>query len=285
MGMEQKEAVPEIVAFCIGSSRIGARESSPTIARTIGSPNTRKGSEMTNFIVHSVSDVSVSLNSGDGYINATALAQAHKIRTGQRKDVSDWARLKKTSETLKHLSSVTGIPVTALTRVVQGGNPSDQGTWIHPRLAVRFAMWLSDDFGLMVEDWVRDWRSPKEEGLPYLPPHIEAVQVADSIRHITDTLDDHPRLAQILIDHSVNEIIEKKSLPASQEPQLRGVAEIAKEMGFKVDNSSRVKLGKFIVGQGFSPTKERRICNGIQTLINCYEDSSELRQSISEFFS
>lgn len=242
---------------------------------------------MTDFIVHNVSDVNVPLDSGDGYINATALSHAHKVRTGQVKNVADWIRLKRTTESLSHLSSVTGIPISLLTRTVRGNfaNGEQQGTWIHPRLSVRFAMWLSDDFGLMVEDWVREWQMPPKEQRQSLPPYEEAVQIADSIRHITDELDDHPRLAQILIDHAVNEIIERKALPGSSEPQLRGVAEIAADMGHKVTLSNRTKLGKFIVAQGFKSTKEKRLCNGVQTPINCYEDTQELRNVIASFFS
>jgi KilA-N domain len=41
--------------------------------------------------------------------------------------------------------------------VFQGGNPEEQGTWIHPKLATRFAIWLSDEFGYAVECWVEEW--------------------------------------------------------------------------------------------------------------------------------
>ena len=52
------------------------------------------------------------------------------------------------------LSETTGIPVVNLYEVKEGRNG---GTWIHPRLSVRFTMWLNDDFSLQVEDWVHSW--------------------------------------------------------------------------------------------------------------------------------
>lgn len=118
---------------------------------------------MANIILHHFQGNAVGLRNLDCYVNATAMATAHKARTGQRKDVSDWLRLKRTQETLEHLSPVTGIPVTGLAIVQQGGTPTEQGTWIHPRLAVRFGIWLSDDFGLAIEEWVIQWGISKTQ--------------------------------------------------------------------------------------------------------------------------
>lgn len=119
---------------------------------------------------------------------------------------------------------------------------------------------------------------------PALPPHKLAVEIAHGIREITDTLDDNPRLAQALIDLAMNQVLEQtKSLPESK-TELRGVVEIAHEMGYKTDDSSRVKLGKFVKAQGFAPQKEKRICNGVLTPINCYPDTPELRSAIAAYF-
>jgi len=101
--------------------------------------------------------MSVNQRENDGYLNATELCTAHRQAIGERKDPSDWLRLNSSNSAIEKLSTVTGIPATGLTDVRQGGKY--QGTWIHPRLAVRFAMWLSDDFSLLVEDWVHEWLS------------------------------------------------------------------------------------------------------------------------------
>ncbi|WP_341530004.1 KilA-N domain-containing protein [Nostoc sp. UHCC 0302] len=93
----------------------------------------------------------------DGYVNATALASAYKLATGKRRDVSEWLENKRTKETLSHLSSNTGIPVFELYQVFQGSPLHGGGTWIHPKLAVRFGIWLSDEFGYLVEQWVEEW--------------------------------------------------------------------------------------------------------------------------------
>jgi KilA-N domain len=110
---------------------------------------------VTNLILHHVGKVEVGQEIRKGYINATSMALAHREKTGKRRDPASWLGNKRTRETLEHLSLTTGIPVVKLVVTVEG---KYGGTYIHPRLAIRFAMWLSDDFGLVVEDWVSGWQ-------------------------------------------------------------------------------------------------------------------------------
>jgi len=85
-----------------------------------------------------------------------------------------------------------------------------------------------------------------ESKIPAILPEVRAVQIADSIRHITDTLSDNPRLAQLLIDLSISGIVEKGNLLAGSEaPALRGVAEIAAEMKLPITIKNRGDLGGF----------------------------------------
>ena len=108
-------------------------------------------------IAHNINDSVVEQRQSDGYINSTALASAYKLTTGKRRDVGHWLELERTKETLEHLSSITGIPVIELYQVFRGSPSSGGGTWIHPRLAIRFGIWLSDEFGYLVEEWVEQW--------------------------------------------------------------------------------------------------------------------------------
>jgi hypothetical protein len=133
---------------------------------------------MSDFILHNINGLSIGLRQLDGYVNATRLTQAYKEQTGKRRDVANWLENKRTQEMLKHLSSVTVIPVTELYQVVQGGVPENQGTWIHPKLATRFAIWLSDDFGLMVENWVEEWMTQKVKPQAELTPAEAILQMA-----------------------------------------------------------------------------------------------------------
>jgi hypothetical protein len=81
----------------------------------------------------------VTFNS-DGWINATEAAARFDKRP------NDWLSLPTTIEYLEAMSrrSVTGLSGNGLMSVKRGGK--NQGTWLHPKLAVKFARWLSVDF-------------------------------------------------------------------------------------------------------------------------------------------
>jgi hypothetical protein len=84
----------------------------------------------------------------DGYLNATNMCKIN----GKR--LNDYYRLEQTQEYLNELSSDTGYPVTVLMEVKRGGNPKEQGTWVHPNVAIHLAQWLSPKFSVAVSKWV-----------------------------------------------------------------------------------------------------------------------------------
>lgn len=124
----------------------------------------------------------------DGYVNATHLARAHKTKTGERKDPNDWIKTGPAKAAARKLSEVTGIPPEKLVETKRGGkNP---GTWIHPRLSVRFTMWLNDDFSLQVEDWIHQWIATEQNPvqmtmneLNYLDDMVDKALTAAKLVH------------------------------------------------------------------------------------------------------
>ncbi|BBD59000.1 KilA-like protein [Nostoc sp. HK-01] len=96
----------------------------------------------------------------DGYVNATQLCKAHKEITGEEKLPKYWLILESTKDILIKLSEIVSMPVESLVEVTQG---KYGGTWLHPRLVVRFTMWLNNDFSLQVEDWVQKWFSAEQK--------------------------------------------------------------------------------------------------------------------------
>ena len=86
----------------------------------------------------------------DNYINATLLCKA-----GNKK-INDWYRLNTTKELINELKSDTGIPVSQIIDSKKGNsNDFQQGTWIHPDLAIQLAQWISPSFALQVSKWIR----------------------------------------------------------------------------------------------------------------------------------
>ena len=83
----------------------------------------------------------VTLNS-DGWINATVIADAH-----DKKPV-DWLRLQSTIEYMGKLKVRFPHP---LVETKKGRNG---GTWLHPKLAVMFARWISVDFAIWCDEQI-----------------------------------------------------------------------------------------------------------------------------------
>lgn len=88
--------------------------------------------------------VNIRQRSSDGYLSATDMCKANG------KKYNDWVRLECTNEFLKELSCEAGYPVSEILKVIKGGNPKFQGTWIHPLAAVNLAQWLSPKFAVFV---------------------------------------------------------------------------------------------------------------------------------------
>jgi|LakMenE18May11ns_1017448.scaffolds.fasta_scaffold9824213_2 hypothetical protein len=107
-------------------------------------------------ITHNINESVVEQRKLDGYINATALTSAYKLASGKRRDVSEWLSNKRTQESLKHLSSKTGIPIESLYKVVRGSPETGGGTWIHPQLADNFRKHLDLKPNNQKEQVIRD---------------------------------------------------------------------------------------------------------------------------------
>lgn len=101
--------------------------------------------------VRSVNGVNVEQRVADGYINGTAMCQA------SGKLLADYLRLSSTQEYLTELGADMGIPISALARVRKGGKSNEQGTWVHPEVAVDLGQWCSTRMRIAVNRWVVEW--------------------------------------------------------------------------------------------------------------------------------
>ena len=103
------------------------------------------------LIYRSFGGLSLSFNSENDYVNATAIAKRYYEKTGKRRDISSWLKLQRTKETIKYISNIKQIPQKDLYIIAQGGRvPDEQGTFLHPDLVIPFAAWLSVEFEYIV---------------------------------------------------------------------------------------------------------------------------------------
>jgi len=106
----------------------------------------------------------------DGYINATAMCVA------LNKEIFDWLRLDSTGELIEALARRLNVQANfipeniryskntmvyknypSLVVIKRGAPESGGGTWIHYKLGIPLAQWLSAEFALVVSDWVEEW--------------------------------------------------------------------------------------------------------------------------------
>lgn len=120
------------------------------------------------LIEHEVNNSVIEQRSDNGYINATALCSAANKRW------HNYVRNETTGHFLRALETKTRIRVLDLIQEVRGDD-GIAATWVHPKVAIHLAQWLSADFAVQVSEWVYDWisgnGSPKK-GPTELPYHI-----------------------------------------------------------------------------------------------------------------
>lgn len=97
----------------------------------------------------------------DGWFNATVAAD----KFGKR--VDNWLRLDETQDYLKALCEISN---TSKVRYLKTKRGQGGGTWLHPKLAVRFAQWLDPKFAvwcdMQIDNLLRDksdWRKLRHE--------------------------------------------------------------------------------------------------------------------------
>lgn len=105
----------------------------------------------------------------DGFVNATAMCQANK------REWFTYARSARTQEYIAALKAAPQICGTEVVQSVSGGTPALQGTWIHPRLAIDLARWISPAFAVWMDGWFLE--SLAAPALPPAPPLKTGVHV------------------------------------------------------------------------------------------------------------
>jgi len=227
----------------------------------------------------------------NGYVNATQLAKAYYQATSIRREPADWSRIKRTKESIAYLATVTGNPVSDLVVVVQGNfTGKEQGTWIHPDLAVNFAVWLSVELEFIVFGWVEEWlkdeqASQQQQRIAPSPEERLAMGV-DALSKLGIELD-NPRFSQGLRDWGLNLLGIAPRQPEIEGERWLGAAERAEELGFGrigADLSRRVKLGNWLSKYELVRRKEKRYCTGTDRSIWCYQLCDELDKAIAEYF-
>lgn len=97
-----------------------------------------------------------------------------------KKEWPEYRRLKSTQRFFEALSLDLGIPQVqlALSNLGSpGGDRKNQGTWVHPQIAIDLAQWLSPEFEIRVTrcamDWMSGLGSPVATRRGYIPDSVD----------------------------------------------------------------------------------------------------------------
>ena len=107
----------------------------------------RNNMNASGLVVRTWNDAPISRRGGDGYADATAMCQANG------RLYADYQRLDRTTAYLQALAASLGIPADQLVITTTSGPNHLRGTWVHPRLAVDLARWLSPQFAVWMDGW------------------------------------------------------------------------------------------------------------------------------------
>jgi hypothetical protein len=129
------------------------------------------------IVVRTWNDAPISRRDSDGFANATAMCQANGKLWG------NYHRLDTTTAYIKALGDSLGIPSDQLVISTKGGPSHLQGTWIHPRLAVDLARWLSPEFAV----WMDGWFLEQAEAQHHQPQGLTTEQVLQLIQDAMPT--------------------------------------------------------------------------------------------------
>jgi len=114
------------------------------------------------LVVRTWNDAPISRRDGDGYADATAMCRANG------KDLFDYQRLTRTTAYIQALAASLNLPADQLVLTTTTGPNHLRGTWVHPRLAVDLARWLSPQFAVWMDGWFLE-----QLGQPSPPPALQ----------------------------------------------------------------------------------------------------------------
>jgi hypothetical protein len=104
----------------------------------------------TGIVVRTWNDAPITRRDSDGYADATAMCQANGKRW------FDYERIDRTTDYITALADATGLGADQLVISTTTGPNHLRGTWIHPRLAVDLARWISPQFAVWMDGWFLD---------------------------------------------------------------------------------------------------------------------------------
>lgn len=128
---------------------------------------------MNGVQIFNYNGASITFNNGDRImVNATEMAKAFGKRP------VDWLQNQQSQDYINALSEVRKSTSADLVRVIKGGAPNAQGTWMHEDVAIEFARWLSPAFAIWCNDRIKELMTKGSTSLHIPKTLSEALRLA-----------------------------------------------------------------------------------------------------------
>lgn len=212
----------------------------------------------TGLTVRAWNDAAIARRDEDGYANATAMCQANG------KLWSNYQRLDTTAAYIQALAASFDLAPADLVITTTTGPNEFRGTWIHPRLAVDLARWISPEFAVWMDGWFLEQLEQQPTQAPTLTAEdvariaMEAMRMSGQARPVIPELPLHSRQDITSHDAIVSVLADLHSKGHAVISRSTLLGEVARRYGYScrtVDNTMpdlinrkqviRVRHGRF----------------------------------------
>ena len=132
-----------------------------------------------SFVVRVWNDTPISRRVTDDYVNATAMCKANG---------KEWSNYYKSERTSQYLQALEGsLPNgRGLVQIVNTGSNQGRGTYVHPRIAVDLARWISPEFAVWMDGWFLEQfeKTQKQKAEPQ--PAISGANILNLLKESVD---------------------------------------------------------------------------------------------------
>lgn len=228
----------------------------------------------------------------DGYVDATAMCKANG------KLWSNYWQTDRATSYLMALSTDIGKPITGPTGLVisvRGGEA--QGTWVHERVAIDLARWLSPQFAVWMDGWFLEQVSQAQDTQPVLAPTV--LDTVERSIHLLERLGGVDERAQMLLRDVVLNTAMKSaggSVAALKPAEQLTLSEKLIELNCPSHKATQLatKIGRQIKAiykneNKRDPKTQDQLVGGKRCAVMCYEQDflreheKELQAFIQEF--
>lgn len=153
---------------------------------------------MTNLISRSWNGTPIQRRTTDGYVNATAMCKANG---------REWSKYRETDRCQDYIDALAQTTDFGGLDPIESRAGNGGGTWIHPRLAVDLARWISAPFAVWMDGWFLEEVervSQVREVQPQLPDVLTTVQRSVDLLERLGGVDDRAQLLlkDIVLNHA-----------------------------------------------------------------------------------